>query len=81
MIVESLAKWVNSSVPDERIANATLDQQLTLYGADVVKNAYAEVCAQLASGAEIRKPIVVMGMVCQRLAEAKLAPGLMGRGG
>lgn len=73
LFIEQLAKWINPMMPDRITAERTLQSQIQIFGAPIVKSAFSELMAQIDSGSLVARPIVVLSKICQRKeAEAKL---------
>jgi hypothetical protein len=67
LMVEQLAAWISPYSPDAATAEKWLVTATTLHGGPVVKEAFSELQAQIASGDVIGRPIVVLNRICERI--------------
>lgn len=57
LIVNKLAGWINSMMPDKRTAKGSLERLVALYGSEAVKAGFAELEGKMDHGDIIAKPI------------------------
>ncbi len=67
IMVDQLATWLSPYAPDTVTAEKWLVTATTMHGGPVVKEAFGELQAQIASGDLIGRPIVVLNRICERI--------------
>jgi hypothetical protein len=72
LMVEQLATWLSPYAPDTATAEKWLVSATTMHGGAVVKEAFSELQAQIASGDLVSRPIVVLNRICERVKKGGL---------
>ena len=67
LVIADLARWINPTFPDTITARGSLETNLKLFGAPIVKRAYGELKAKIDSGDLIARPIPLLHSICQRI--------------
>lgn len=67
LMVAQLGAWISPYSPDTETAEKWLTTATTMHGGPVVKQAFSELQAQIASGDLIGRPIVVLNRICERI--------------
>jgi uncharacterized protein YdaU (DUF1376 family) len=69
MMIADVRKWMNGA-PEQNAQN-WLSTHITIYGPDVVKDSYAKLGTDLASGKLIAQPIQTWGKIAQRMRDER----------
>jgi hypothetical protein len=69
MMIADVRKWMNGA-PEQNAKN-WLSTHITIYGPDVVKDSYAKLGTDLASGKLIAQPIQTWGKIAQRMRDER----------
>jgi uncharacterized protein YdaU (DUF1376 family) len=69
MMIADVRKWMNGA-PEQNARN-WLSTHITIYGPDVVKDSYAKLGTDLASGKLIAQPIQTWGKIAQRMRDER----------
>jgi uncharacterized protein YdaU (DUF1376 family) len=75
VIVEKLSGWINPMMPDRRTAKGWLDNAVSMYGAIVVRDSFAELDAKFAQGDIVSRPIPYLAAACIRRSATKQSSG------
>lgn len=70
-VIPNITAWMNNG--DERLARNWVNSTMNAYGADVFKDAYVKLTADMASGVPIAAPIKTLSIIATRMRDERKA--------